>query len=223
MTETGRLISDNFEPRKIHTRSFGKVDVGVEAKIIDANGNTLKPNEPGEFVIRNSGKEPRKGFFSGYLKDHKATEDSWQNGWFHTGDSAICDEGGYFYFIDRMKNIIRRAGENIAAAEIEAIITKHHKVKQVAVMAVSDEIREEEVMACIVLKEYHQASYETSLEIIKWCKEFLAYFKLPGWILFMENLPIGTSQKVQKVNIFPKNIDPRKLKDTFDLRNYKKK
>ena len=121
-----------------------------------------------------------------------------------------------------MKNIIRRAGENIAAAEIEAIITKHDKVRQVAVMAVSDDIREEEVMACIVLKEYQQASYETSLEIIKWCKEFLAYFKLPGWILFMENLPIGTSQKVQKVNIFPKNIDPRTLKDTFDLRNYKK-
>ena len=223
MTETGRLISDNFEPRKIHTRSFGKVDIGVEAKIIDANGNTLKANEPGEFVIRNSAKEPRKGFFSGYLKDDKATEDSWQNGWFHTGDSAIYDEDGYFYFLDRMKNIIRRAGENIAAAEIEAIITKHDKVRQVAVLAVPDEIREEEVMACIVLKEYQQASYETSLDIIEWCKEFLAYFKLPGWILFMENLPIGTSQKVQKVNIFPKNIDPRTLNGTFDLRKYKKK
>ena len=59
------------------------------------------------------------------MKDNKATEDSWQNGWFHTGDSAIYDEDGYFYFLDRMKNIIRRAGENIAAAEIEAIITKH--------------------------------------------------------------------------------------------------
>ena len=223
MTETGRLISDNFEPRKIHTRSFGKVDIGVEAKIIDANGNTLKANEPGEFVIRNSAKEPRKGFFSGYLKDDKATEDSWQNGWFHTGDSAIYDEDGYFYFLDRMKNIIRRAGENIAAAEIEAIITKHDKVRQVAVLAVPDEIREEEVMACIVLKDYKQASHEISLDIIKWCRKFLAYFKLPGWILFMEKLPIGTSQKVQKVNIFPKNIDPRTLNGTFDLRKYKKK
>ena len=223
MTETGRLISDNFEPRKIHTRSFGKVDNGVEAKIIDANGNTLGANEPGEFVIRNSAQEPRKGFFSGYLKDEKATEDSWHKGWFHTGDSAIYDEDGYFYFLDRMKNIIRRAGENIAAAEIEAIITKHDKVRQVAVMAVPDEIREEEVMACIVLKDYKQASHEISLEIIEWCREFLAYFKLPGWILFMENLPIGTSQKVQKVNIFPKNIDPRTLNGTYDLRKYKKK
>jgi len=157
------------------------------------------------------------------LKDKKATEDSWQNGWFHTGDSAIYDEDGYFYFLDRMKNIIRRAGENIAAAEIEAIITKHDKVKQVAVLAVPDEIREEEVMACIVLKENLEASLETSLDIIDWCREFLAYFKLPGWILFMEKLPIGTSQKVQKVNIFAKNIDPRTLNGTFDLRKYKKK
>lgn len=223
MTETGRLISDNFAPRKIHTRSFGKVDNGVEAKIIDADGNTLGANEPGEFVIRNSAEAPRKGFFSGYLKDNKATEDSWQNGWFHTGDSAIYDEDGYFYFLDRMKNIIRRAGENIAAAEIEAIITKHDKVKQVAVLAVPDEIREEEVMACIVLKENLEASLETSLDIIDWCREFLAYFKLPGWILFMEKLPIGTSQKVQKVNIFAKNIDPRTLDGTYDLRKFKKK
>ena len=195
----------------------------LRQKLLMLMATLLKANEPGEFVIRNSAKEPRKGFFSGYLKDNKATEDSWQNGWFHTGDSAIYDEDGYFYFLDRMKNIIRRAGENIAAAEIEAIITKHDKVRQVAVLAVPDEIREEEVMACIVLKENQEASLETSLDIIKWCKEFLAYFKLPGWILFMENLPIGTSQKVQKVNIFPKNIDPRTLNGTFDLRKYKKK
>ena len=202
MTETGRLISDNFEPIKIHTRSFGKVDVGVEAKIIDANGNTLKPNEPGEFVIRNSVKEPRKGFFCGYLKDDKATEDSWENGWFHTGDSAIYDEDGYFHFLDRMKNIIRRAGENIAAAEIEAIITKHDKVRQVAVLAVPDEIREEEVMACIVLKDYEQASHEISLEIIKWCRNFLHILNYQAGFYSWKTFRLEHHKKSKKLIFF---------------------
>ncbi len=223
MTEAGRFITDNFEPRKIRTRAFGRSVPGIEAKVCGPQNQFLGPNTPGELVIRNNATEPRKGFFSGYLKDSNATEEAWAAGWFHTGDTVYFDDDGMFYFMDRMKNIIRRAGENIAAAEIETCITKHDKVKQVAVIAVEDEIREEDVMACIVLQGRYQGSEEIALEIFEWSKEYLAYFKLPAWILFVDNLPIGTSQKVQKVNLFPKGLDPRKEPNVIDMRSLKKK
>ena len=86
-----------------------------------------------------------------------------------------------------------------------------------------DEIREEDVMACIVLQGGYLGSEEIALEIFEWSKEYLAYFKLPAWILFLDNLPIGTSQKVQKVNLFPKGLDPRKEPNIIDMRSKKKK
>jgi crotonobetaine/carnitine-CoA ligase len=143
MTETGRMISDNHEPRAIHTRAFGRVSPWIEARAVDEHGNEVPPGEPGELVIRHSAATPRKGFFSGYLKNEEATETAWKGGWFHTGDAVMRDAQGVFYFMDRKKNIIRRAGENIAAAEIEACLTAHDLVKQVAVLAAPDEVREE--------------------------------------------------------------------------------
>ena len=73
---------------------------------------------PGEMVVRHSEKTPRAGAFSGYLNKEKETEEAWKNGWFNTGDTVTMDETGMLYFVDRAKNIIRRAGENIAAAEV---------------------------------------------------------------------------------------------------------
>ncbi len=95
-------------------------------------------------------RQPRHGFFSGYLKNEKATEEAWRGGWFHTGDVVRQDASGMLFFVDRKKHIIRRAGENIAAAEIEAVLQAHDAVAQVAVVAAPDELREEEVLACIV-------------------------------------------------------------------------
>ncbi len=227
MSETGRIITDNFEPRKIHTRSFGKDSDFVEAKVFDANDQEVAPNVPGELVIRYSAKEPRKGFFSGYLKNEEATEEAWKNGWFHTGDSVVKDEDGYLYFVDRMKNIIRRSGENIAAAEVEACLTAHDQVKQVAVIAAPDEVREEEVMACVIAKNADDIATEEKREhlasaLFDWSYDQLAYFKAPGWVLFMDSLPLGTSAKVQKIHIFPAGTDPRKQPGAIDLRSRKK-
>ncbi|KPK33793.1 MAG: hypothetical protein AMJ66_04935 [Betaproteobacteria bacterium SG8_40] len=227
MTETGRLISDNHEPRQIHTRSFGKPNQWVEAMAVDENDREVPANVPGELVIRHSAATPRKGFFSGYLKNEKATEEAWKNGWFHTGDAVVRDANGVFYFVDRKKNIIRRSGENIAAAEIEACVTSHDKVKQVAVIAAPDEVREEEVMACVIAKSPADVADERSRqtlaqELFAWCYERMAYFKAPGWILFVDSLPMGTSAKVQKIHIFPPDTDPREQPGAIDLRPRKK-
>ena len=227
MTETGRLISDSIEPRAIHTRSFGRPSVWVEARVVDEQGCDLPANEPGEMIIRHSAESPRKGFFSGYLKNPEATEEAWRGGWFHTGDAVMRDETGMLYFVDRKKNIIRRSGENIAAAEIEACLTAHDKVKQVAVIAAPDEVREEEIMACVIAKSRDDVADEAgrralAQSLFDWCFERMAYFKAPGWILFVDSLPLGTSAKVQKIHIFPAGTDPRAQAGAIDLRAQKK-
>ena len=227
MTETGRLISDTHEPRAIHTRCFGRPSPWVEARAVDEHDNEVPDDVAGELVIRHSATTPRKGFFSGYLKNEQATEEAWRNGWFHTGDAVLRDAQGRFHFVDRKKNIIRRSGENIAAAEVEACITAHDKVKQCAVIAAPDEVREEEVMACVVAKSSEDVDDPAKREaiahdIFAWCFERMAYFKAPGWILFLDALPMGTSAKVQKIHIFPAGVDPRERPGAIDLRSLKK-
>jgi crotonobetaine/carnitine-CoA ligase len=223
MTETGRLISDSIEPRAIHSRSFGRPNDWVEVRVVDEQDRDLPPNQPGEMIIRHSAETPRKGFFSGYLKNEEATEEAWRGGWFRTGDSVTRDETGMLLFVDRKKNIIRRSGENIAAAEIEACITTHDKVKQVAVIAAPDEVREEEVMACVIAKSTEDVADATArealaAELFDWCYERMAYFKAPGWVLFVDSLPMGTSAKVQKIHIFPAGTDTRQQSGAIDLR-----
>ena len=162
-------------------------------------------------------------FFSGYLNKPEATEESWRNGWFHTGDTVTMDENNMIYFVDRSKNIIRRSGENIAAAEVEDMLYKNERISKVACIAVADDVREEEVMACIVLNQSVKISAETALSIFSDASKELAYFKLPGWILFLDDLPVTGTQKVVKHKIFETGVDPRSLPNVFDLRNKKKR
>jgi len=127
------------------------------------------------------------------------------------------------YFVDRKKNIIRRAGENVAAAEIEAVIQAHDEVAQVAVLAVPDEMREEEVMACVVPMPGITADAALADRIFEWCMARLAYFKAPGFILFVASLPTTGTQKVQKTQIFPRGEDPRRRPGALDLRERKRR
>jgi crotonobetaine/carnitine-CoA ligase len=222
MSETGRYLTDNVETRLIHTRAFGRSVPGLEARIVNERDEEQPDDVPGELVVRHSVENPRKGFFSGYLKNEIATEEAWRGGWFHTGDTAVRDASGMLYFLDRKKNIIRRAGENIAAAEVEACLTAHDGVRQVAVIAVPDELREEEIMACIVAASPNAAGEALARELTAWGLERLAYFKAPAWYLFVDSLPTGTSQKVQKISLFPPGVDPRKERGTIDLRRLKR-
>jgi acyl-CoA synthetase (AMP-forming)/AMP-acid ligase II len=222
MSETGRFITDSVEPRLIHTRAIGRAAPGLDARAVDENDKEVADGQSGELVVRHTAAAPRRGFFSGYLKDEKSTKDAWRGGWFHTGDQVTRDQTGMFYFLDRKKNIIRRSGENIAAAEIEECLAVHPKVKQAAALAVLDELREEEVMACVVTREGATGGADLARELFDWCYERLAYFKVPAWWLFRPDLPVTTSQRVHKLQIFPAGFDPRKDPDIIDFRSAKK-
>jgi acyl-coenzyme A synthetase/AMP-(fatty) acid ligase len=129
-------------------------------------------------------------------------------------------EDGQLHFVDRKKNIIRRAGENIAALEVEAALADHPAVAQVAVIAAPDPVRDEEVFACIVLKEQGAASLELARSIQDQCLERLAYFKAPGYVAFIDALPTTSTNKVQKAKLADFAFDPDLR---FDLRGRKRR
>jgi acyl-CoA synthetase (AMP-forming)/AMP-acid ligase II len=224
MTETGRVFADCHEPRQITTRAFGRPHGGLEARVVDDKDQEIPRGTEGELLVRWGGPEgPRHGFFSGYLKNDEATEEAWRGGWFHTGDVVRQMPDDMLVFVDRKKNIIRRSGENIAAAEVEACLLAHAAVAQAAVLAVPDEVREEEVMACIVPMPGVVGDRVLALGLQAWCQQHLAYFKAPGWLLFVESLPTTGTQKVQKAQIFPRGEDPRGRAGAIDLRETKKR
>jgi acyl-coenzyme A synthetase/AMP-(fatty) acid ligase len=224
MTETGRVFADCHEPRQTTTRAFGRPHDGLEARVVDDTDHEVARGTEGELLVRWGGPEgPRHGFFSGYLKNAEATEEAWRGGWFHTGDVVRQMADDMLVFVDRKKNIIRRSGENIAAAEVEACLLAHEAVAQVAVLAAPDELREEEVMACIVPIAGVAADRALASRLQDWCLDRLAYFKAPGWVLFVDRLPTTGTQKVQKTLLFPKGEDARRRAGALDLRKTKKR
>lgn len=207
MTETGTYvcITANKEPRHIGTRCIGKAPESVEYRLVDEQGNDVARGEPGELLIRARGDNPRKGFFSGYYKNPEETARVWEGGYFHTGDVVRVSEDGSFHFVDRRKNIIRRSGENIAAVEVENVLFQHPAVANCAVTPVYDETRGEEVGACIILTESLKARFaddrDTAETLFGFCAEHLVYYKVPAWYLFVTEMPMTASQKLQRGEI----------------------
>lgn len=219
MTEMCRILGDNHEPRQIDTRAMGRPSPGLEVRVVDQDDNEVPRGTPGEMTLRYSAEEPRRGFFSGYLNLPEATEEAWKGGWFHTGDTVVMDESDMVFFVDRKKNIIRRSGENIAAAEIEACLQEHPKVDRVAVLAVPDAMRDEEVMACLTVGDGGNSGLAE--ELFDWCFKRLAYYKAPGWIRFVEDIPVTGTQKIQKHAMFAEGEDP--TTGAHDFRSRKKR
>jgi acyl-CoA synthetase (AMP-forming)/AMP-acid ligase II len=222
MTEMVRVLADCREPRQVGTRAFGREIPGVEVRVVDDQGRDVSGEEPGELLFRHSEATPRRGCFSGYLNDEAATEEAWRGGWFHTGDVVLRGSDGMLHFVDRKKNIIRRSGENIAAAEVEAVLLTHPDVQQAAVMAVKDELREEEVLACVVLSQ-PKAPKDMADALFRHCSERLAYYKAPGWIHIVKSLPTTGTQKIQKHAIYPPGTDPCAHADVIDMRALKRR
>ncbi len=222
MTEMVRLLVDSVEPRKVGTRAFGRATPGIDVRVVDDGDLDVADGTPGEMLIRHSAQTPRRGAFSGYLKNEAETERVWRGGWFHTGDTVYRAVDGTLHFVDRKKNIIRRSGENIAAAEVEALLLTHPEVAQAAVLALPDDVREEEVLACVVLKA-GIGDRETAVGLFNFCHQRLAYYKAPGWLWFTDTLPTTGTQKIQKHTIFAPHVDPRTLPGMFDLRALKKR
>jgi acyl-CoA synthetase (AMP-forming)/AMP-acid ligase II len=224
MTEMVRAMIDNVAPRQVGTRAFGRAQPGVDVRVVDDRDLDVPDGQQGEMLVRHSAASPRRHFFSGYLDDAAATEMAWRGGWFHTGDIVTRDADGLLHFVDRRKNIIRRSGENIAAAEVEALLQTHPLVEQVAVLAVKDEVREEEVLACVVLKNRVSADAGAAARtLFDFCHRNMAYYKAPGWILLTDAIPTTATQKIQKHQIFAPDVDPRMLDGIIDLRAFKKR
>ncbi|MGB0507046.1 MAG: AMP-binding protein [Pikeienuella sp.] len=223
MTEMCRVLTVDQEPRMIDTRAMGRARDDLEIKVVDADDAEVPPGTAGEMVLRHSASTPRKGAFSGYLNKPEATEEAWRGGWFHTGDTVTMGGDGMLFFVDRAKNIIRRAGENIAAAEVENRLFADPRVINIACVAAPDDMREEEVMACIVLASDCARDEATARSLFEHAAAGMAYFKPPGWILFVDELPVTGTQKVVKHKIFAADEDPRERPGIFDFRHLKKR
>ena len=231
MTETGAgaTIVANRPPHDPGRRCIGR-PAGCEARIVDDDDKDVPDGTPGSLIVRKSADDPRRLFFSGYYKDEATTERDWRGGWFHTGDVAMRAPDGRFYFIDRDKNIIRRSGENIAALEVDTELVKHPAVAQVAVIAAPDPVRGEEVMACVVPAAGPERDGErdgerdeaTARDLVEWCLARLAYYKAPGWVLFLDELPVTATNKIRKADLKDLGGDPAKNPAAFDLRSMKK-
>jgi len=172
--------------------SCGKATDEYEVRIVDDYDNELPINMVGEFVVR--GKEP----FSitlGYYKMPEETLKVFRNFWFHTGDYGYMDEDGYYYFVDRKKDSIRRRGENISSYEIEKVISSHPKVEESAAVAVPSELGEDEVKICVVLKKGEKVTPD---ELILFCEGKMPYFAIPRYVEFLKNLPKTPTEKILK-------------------------
>jgi crotonobetaine/carnitine-CoA ligase len=208
MTECGLVICNNVDmDRKKGTGCVGKVFPEYEVMVVDDYDQEVKPGEIGELVLRGSDSLNRiRGFMKEYYKNPEATEEVWRSGWFHTGDYVRTDDKGYVFFVDRKKDIIRRSGENISASEVEDSIRTHPDVLDVAVVAVPDNIREQEVKAYVIRHE--GASVEVE-DLIEWCEERLAYFKIPRFWGFRDKFPVTNTGKIQKQKLRTESEDLR--------------
>lgn len=197
MTETGAgaVIAASTTDRLVAQASIGKPEMSVECKLIDDDGHSVSQ---GELLVRRAGEDPRYGFFTEYYKDPQATSQAWAGNWFHTGDIVRKDADGNYYFVDRKKNVIRRSGENISAVEVESVLMRHPDVQAAAVAAVPDKIRGDEVFACLKVTD---PGADQAAAITGWCLEQMAYFKAPGYIAFVEKLPLTATQKIQRAEL----------------------
>lgn len=188
MTEGDAIICATCND--IRFGSCGKPRNFFDVKIVDPKDKELPVKEVGEIVIR-----PRQPhiIFEGYYKKPGKTLKTFRNLWFLTGDLAYKDEEGYFFFVGREKDMIRRGGENISALEVETVVEEHPKVKECAAMAAPSDIWGEEVKVVIVPKEGAEIDPE---EIITYCDEKMAYFMVPRFVEFTESIPrTGASQR----------------------------
>ncbi|WP_165826290.1 AMP-binding protein [Rhizobium wuzhouense] len=225
MTETGGRATtttacDDYAPG---LRCVGRPRQGMDYRIIDDFGNDVALGTPGELIVRAAGCDPRSGFFSGYLKDEEATEAAWAGGWFHTGDVLYEDDKGLLYFFDRKKSIVRRSGENIAVLEVETALQGNTMIKAVAVTPVPDELRGEEVFAFFVdgTHQNHGTRRQLAEDVVRAGAQHLAYHKLPGYVAFIDALPLSSTQKLQRGEIKTMAAELVKGGQVIDLRDLK--
>ncbi|GAB3498375.1 AMP-binding protein [Amycolatopsis cihanbeyliensis] len=205
MTETGGDIrmSPADHDDTVGTGCLGRPSRDREVMIADEYGKPLPRGETGELLIRGI------GLMHGYHDDPTATAGALRDGWFHTGDLARMDSGGRVYYIGRTKDMIRRSGENVSADEVERALLLHPAVRLAAVLPVPDEVRGEEIKAYVVLAEGHTPTDLPPAELAGFCAAKLAYFKVPRYWAYADNLPMTPSERVAKGELRRANADLR--------------
>jgi len=197
MTETLGATTLNPIDGVLKRNCIGMPRMENAVKIVDDSDNEVPVGTVGEIIVQGV---PGRTLMKAYYNNPEATAETIRDGWLHTGDNGHMDEDGYIHFVDRKKDMIKRSGENVAASEVEYVISLHPKVAEVAVIGVPDPIRDEAVMALVILNPGETCEEQ---EIIDWCAEKLAKFKVPGFVKFRENFPKTSIGKIQK-NILKK-------------------
>jgi carnitine-CoA ligase len=191
MTETNAAIGPwNGSQRQ---GSMGRVMPGFEARVVNKYERNVPDSTAGELLLR--ARDPL-AFSQGYWRAAEATATSWRDGWFHTCDLVRRDTDGFYFFLDRIKDSIRRRGENISAWEVEQIIARHPAVGGVAVVGVPSGFGDDEVMAFIVPRSEHSLR---PAEISAFCEPLVAPFMNPRYIEIVSQLPTTDNGKIQKI------------------------
>jgi len=178
---------------RIGSGSMGAAAPEVELRVVDDGEADVRIGQPGELWVR------APGLFAGYLNQPEATASAMRGGWYRTGDLVRADAQGFYYFLGRKKDMVRRGGENIAAAEVEEVLRAHPKIRDAAVIPVPDDIRGEEVKAYVVLAEGCVADDLRPEEIVAHCADRLAAFKVPRYVEYRSaDFPRTPTMRVRK-------------------------
>ena len=192
LSETSPVASFNHPDKERKAGSIGTPIEGVEMKVVDEDGKDVPQGEVGEIVIKGH------NVMKGYWNKPDATAESIRDGWFYTGDMAQVDEDGYFFIVDRKKDMIIRGGYNVYPREIEEVLYEHPAVREAAVLGIPHDELGEEVGAAVALKEGQDVSED---ELRKHVKEQVAGYKYPRKIWFVDELPKGPTGKILKREI----------------------
>jgi len=192
LSETSPVASSNHPGMERKPGSIGTPIEGVEMKVVDEDDNEVPQGEVGEIVIRGH------NIMKGYWERPDATEEAMRGGWFHSGDMARVDEEGYFFIVDRKKDMIIRGGYNVYPREVEEILYEHPKIREAAVLGVPHDRWGEEIGAAVVLHEGEELSAE---EVSAYVRERIAAYKYPRTVWFLDDLPKGPTGKILKREI----------------------
>lgn len=203
-TEVGICLTNRAE--SFRKGSCGRIIPKFEVEIHDEDGNVCPPHVPGEIVVR-----PKESsiMFSGYFGMPEETVKVFRDLWFHTGDRGMTDEDGYFYFIDRVKDVVRRRGENISSYEVERVLNDYPAIKESAIIGVPSELTEEEVMAVIQVQEGTKIDFE---QLLQFCEKRLSHFAIPKYFRVVKEFPKTHSQRIEKYKLREEGV----TQDTWD-------
>jgi crotonobetaine/carnitine-CoA ligase len=185
--------------------SMGKPSAGYEVKVVDEQDRELPPGAVGELIYR-----PAAGSaLTEYYKNPEATAEKTRGGWIRSGDLAYQDDDGYFFFVDRKNDFMRRRGENISSFEVEKIINSHPQVLESAAYAIPSELGEDEVMVAVVLQ---PGTALEPLDLLQYCEAHMAYFMVPRYIRLVDAFPKTGTERTMKYQLKSQGV----TRDTWD-------